>query len=156
MAGYTHMVASPLYHASKAAVVSMVKCLAPLQNIAGIRNSALCPGPVQTSLIAHPSNRWITAGGDPPLEPGQVAGVALQLLTEPQYGNGSIVEVRAVQDKDSAGKRVYTRKVALTALYPDPAVGPTLQERIEGVDAETQRVAAVLKAKGMRSSDARL
>lgn len=49
MGGYGHGIQSPLYFASKAAVVSMVKSLGPLRQVAGIRNSALCPGAVFVS-----------------------------------------------------------------------------------------------------------
>lgn len=46
------MLANPLYCASKAAIISMVKCLAPLKQIAGIRNAAVCPGVVRVGAAS--------------------------------------------------------------------------------------------------------
>lgn len=41
------MFSHPLYAASKAAIVSMVKSLGPLKETTGIRNAAICPGAVR-------------------------------------------------------------------------------------------------------------
>lgn len=49
--GYVHNFQSPLYFASKAAVVSFVRCLALLREKLGIRNAAICPGPVHVSHV---------------------------------------------------------------------------------------------------------
>lgn len=46
MAAYLHSVETPLYMASKAALVSFVKSLGPVRDLLGIRMSAVCPGPV--------------------------------------------------------------------------------------------------------------
>jgi NAD(P)-dependent dehydrogenase (short-subunit alcohol dehydrogenase family) len=48
--GYVHLMQSPLYFSSKAAINSMVKCLSPLRTMFGIRNAAVCPGPVKASF----------------------------------------------------------------------------------------------------------
>lgn len=48
--GYVHLMQSPLYFSSKAAMNSMVKCLSPLRRMFGIRNAAVCPGPVKASF----------------------------------------------------------------------------------------------------------
>ena len=56
LGGYVHSLQSPLYFASKAAIVSMVKSLANLRSRFNIRNAAICPGAVyvSTSLCADP------------------------------------------------------------------------------------------------------
>jgi NAD(P)-dependent dehydrogenase (short-subunit alcohol dehydrogenase family) len=46
MAGYLHTIDTPLYMASKAAIISFVRCLGELRDIFGIRVSAVCPGAV--------------------------------------------------------------------------------------------------------------
>lgn len=46
MASYLHAIDTPLYMASKAAVMSFVKCLGELRELFGIRVSAVCPGAV--------------------------------------------------------------------------------------------------------------
>lgn len=53
-----HMFTEPFYSASKAAVVSTVRCLGPLRRIAGIRNAALCPGAVRVGAALLPSSWW--------------------------------------------------------------------------------------------------
>ena len=50
MAGYIHGLLTPFYYSSKAAIVSMCKSLGSLKKIAGIRNSAICPGVVDVRL----------------------------------------------------------------------------------------------------------
>lgn len=45
--GYIHAFQTPFYFASKAAIVSFVKCLAPLRKRLNIRNAAICPGAVK-------------------------------------------------------------------------------------------------------------
>lgn len=51
LGGYVHSLQTPLYFASKAATVSMVKSLGGLRKIAGIRNAGVCPGAVGVSLF---------------------------------------------------------------------------------------------------------
>lgn len=46
MAGYIHGLLTPFYYSSKAAVVSICKSLGSLNRVAGIRNTAICPGVV--------------------------------------------------------------------------------------------------------------
>lgn len=49
MGGYLHSIHTPLYFASKAAIVSLVKSLGGLKEVLGIRMAAVCPGPVLVS-----------------------------------------------------------------------------------------------------------
>lgn len=60
MAGYLHAVDTPLYMASKAAIVSFVRCLGELRDLFGIRISAVCPGavfvcdfPIESAYFGH-------------------------------------------------------------------------------------------------------
>jgi NAD(P)-dependent dehydrogenase (short-subunit alcohol dehydrogenase family) len=52
ISAYLHSIETPLYMASKAALVSFVKSLGGLQDLFGIRISAVCPGPVLVSVSA--------------------------------------------------------------------------------------------------------
>ena len=47
MGAYVHTIHCPLYFAGKAAIVSFCKCLQGLKELAGIRNSVICPGVVR-------------------------------------------------------------------------------------------------------------
>lgn len=46
LGGYVHSLQTPMYFASKAAIVSMVRSFANLRKEFGIRNAAVCPGAV--------------------------------------------------------------------------------------------------------------
>jgi NAD(P)-dependent dehydrogenase (short-subunit alcohol dehydrogenase family) len=52
--GYVHSLQTPLYLASKAAIVSVVKSFARLRKDFGIRNSVVCPGVVYVRFLANP------------------------------------------------------------------------------------------------------
>ncbi len=54
MGAYVHSIQTPLYFASKAAVVSVVKSLQGLKQLVGIRNSVVCPGPTRVCSIHFP------------------------------------------------------------------------------------------------------
>ncbi|KAJ4127602.1 hypothetical protein NW765_016081 [Fusarium oxysporum] len=45
MGGYMHSMQMPLYFASKAALLTMVKSLTGLKRALGVCNAAICPGP---------------------------------------------------------------------------------------------------------------
>lgn len=51
LGGYVHSLQTPMYFASKAAIVSMVKSFAGLRKEFGIRNAAICPGAVYVRLL---------------------------------------------------------------------------------------------------------
>jgi NAD(P)-dependent dehydrogenase (short-subunit alcohol dehydrogenase family) len=50
ISAYLHSIETPLYMASKAALVSFVKSLGPVRDLFGIRMSVVCPGPVLVRL----------------------------------------------------------------------------------------------------------
>lgn len=53
LGGYVHSLQTPLYFASKAAIVSVVKSFANFRAKFGIRNSAVCPGAVYVSRLIY-------------------------------------------------------------------------------------------------------
>lgn len=50
LGAYVHSLQTPLYFASKSAIVSVVKSLAVLKKEFGIRNAAICPGATYVSI----------------------------------------------------------------------------------------------------------
>lgn len=86
---------------------------------------------------------------DPALTPEQCAEVGLRVLTEPQYGEGSIVETQLAERQDGQGWEVSVREVPLELLYPTNMARQT----IESAMAEQVRFEGVLREKGMRSED---
>ncbi|KXJ97698.1 hypothetical protein Micbo1qcDRAFT_192085 [Microdochium bolleyi] len=114
--GYVHSIQSPMYFASKAAIVSMARSLHALKKEFGIRNSAICPGAVYTPIFHPDYCKDRVQPNDLTMTPDQCAAVAVSLLVEPQYGDGSVVEAMLVGKRGEA--IVNVRDVPLEALYP--------------------------------------
>jgi NAD(P)-dependent dehydrogenase (short-subunit alcohol dehydrogenase family) len=88
----------PLYGASKAAVSSFTRSLAPLHALFGIKVVAVAPGMVNTPLwTQHPDKlkavSWNEA--DVVLEPEEVADAMLRLVQGAEYAGGTVLEVLA-------------------------------------------------------------
>ncbi|KAF4959435.1 hypothetical protein FGADI_1656 [Fusarium gaditjirri] len=114
--GYMHSLQTPLYFASKAAIVSFVKSLSTVRKRFGIRNAAVCPGSVHTPIF-HPE---YCRDRVPPdtlgLTAEQCADVMFQVLTGEKYGDGNIVETMLIGNRES--NSVNVREVPMEALYP--------------------------------------
>ncbi|KAF4963581.1 hypothetical protein FSARC_8413 [Fusarium sarcochroum] len=145
MGGYMHSMQTPLYFASKAALVSMVKSLSGLKTALGIRTATVCPGPVFTPIFDQEYCRDRLRPGDIALEAEHVAELTMRVLQEPQYGDGNIVEIMMGGTKEE--QSVNVREIGLEILYP--TTGP--------LDMGTRAMAEELKffehvkEKGMRS-----
>ncbi|KIX00548.1 uncharacterized protein Z518_09613 [Rhinocladiella mackenziei CBS 650.93] len=115
ISAYLHSIETPLYMASKAALVSFVRSLGALRDLFGIRMSAVCPGPVLTPIFEPGWNKKLTAD-DVYLTPEECAAVILRVMQEPQWGNGSIVETQKIGDKKAS--EIIVRDVHLEQVYP--------------------------------------
>ncbi|KOC07353.1 putative short chain dehydrogenase/reductase family oxidoreductase [Aspergillus flavus AF70] len=144
MAGYLHAIDTPLYMASKASIVSFVRCLGDLQDLFGIRVSAVCPGAVFTPMFEPEWNRKLTSD-DISLSAFECAAVILRVLQEPQWGSGSIVETQMVGTK--AAPEIAVRDVPLTALYPTGSLARPNQNYTD----HKRRFIAELQNRGMRA-----
>ncbi|EXL69936.1 hypothetical protein FOPG_14175 [Fusarium oxysporum f. sp. conglutinans race 2 54008] len=80
MGGYMHSMQTPLYFASIAALVSMVKSLSGLERALGFRNAAICPGPAHTPIFEQEYCRDRLQRGDVALEPEHVAELTLKVF----------------------------------------------------------------------------
>ncbi|KAJ9348321.1 hypothetical protein C8Q69DRAFT_138538 [Paecilomyces variotii] len=119
--GYVHLMQSPLYFSSKAAVNSMVKCLGPLRRMFGIRNAAVCLGPVKTPIFDADYCRGQLLPTDIRLTAEQAAEETFKIMTEPQFGEGNIVEVVAAPGESTEQPvTIRIRETPLEALYPSP------------------------------------
>ncbi|KAH6654781.1 hypothetical protein BKA67DRAFT_536078 [Truncatella angustata] len=143
VAAYITSLHTPLYEASKAAIMGFARSLGTLRKLFGIRVAGICPGGVYTPLLQqdYTSDRLT----DPRmyLQPEQCAEVCLDILQKPQYGDGNIVEVVLVGTVEDS--RVNVREVPFERVY--------LNEGMEGVPdlfagAEEALIEA-LKVKGM-------
>ncbi|KAH8701454.1 putative short chain dehydrogenase/ reductase [Phaeosphaeriaceae sp. PMI808] len=142
ISAYLHSIETPLYMASKAALVSFVKSLGGLQDLFDIRISAVCPGPVLTPIFEPGWNKKLTAD-DIYLTPEECASVILRVIQEPHWGNGSIVETQRIGDKKAS--EVIVRDVHLEGLYPAKYGKPS-----ERVIQSRQNLVKRIQETGMR------
>lgn len=94
--------------------------------------------------------------------------MAIQVLTEPQYGDGNVLEARMIkkrkdkafssskdeedeEDEDEGEETLFTREVPLE-LVGDPVAGDS-SRMIKRWTASAQKVAGVIAEKGLRSGD---
>ncbi|KAM0541756.1 hypothetical protein ACHAPJ_013113 [Fusarium lateritium] len=145
MGGYMHSMQTPLYFASKAALVSMVKSLSGLKTALGIRTATVCPGPVFTPIFDQEYCRDRLRPGDIALEVEHVAELTMRVLQEPQYGDGNIVEIMMGGTKEE--QTVNVREIGLEVLYP--TTGPL--DMGTRAMAEELKFFEQVKEKGMRS-----
>ncbi|KAK3314505.1 short chain dehydrogenase [Apodospora peruviana] len=88
---------NPLYGASKAAVSSFVRSMAPLDDAVGVRVNAVAPGLIKTPLWTdHPEKMaYVDEEGDVWATPDEVASVMMKCVEEdgPDVKGGSVIEV---------------------------------------------------------------
>ncbi|KAK2613416.1 hypothetical protein N8I77_000333 [Diaporthe amygdali] len=116
LGGYVHNIQAPIYFATKAAIVSFVKSLSVLKKQLGIRNAAVCPGTVHTPIFFPEYCRNRVRPEDLGLTPAECASVMMRVLTEPEFGDGNIVEAMMVGSKENP--KINVREVPMEALYP--------------------------------------
>lgn len=85
LAGIAPAPATPVYALTKAAVVQLVRSMAPPLAVEGIRLTALCPGFVETPLLTGMVERFDEAGF-PLLTAGEVAATAVDLAVAGEPG----------------------------------------------------------------------
>ncbi|KAF5632272.1 15-hydroxyprostaglandin dehydrogenase [Fusarium tjaetaba] len=85
----------PLYAVSKAAISQFVRCMAPLNEMCGIRVVGIAPGLVDTPLLRNNSGsqNHVDPSQDFLLPPEEVVMAMMALLTEAKYTGGTVIEV---------------------------------------------------------------
>jgi NAD(P)-dependent dehydrogenase (short-subunit alcohol dehydrogenase family) len=83
----------PLYAASKAAVSSFTRSMAPLEAALNIRVVAVAPGIVKTPIWDAYKLGWVDDQQDEWVTKEQVTNVMLDLIQKSEYVGGTIVEV---------------------------------------------------------------
>lgn len=91
LAGLAPAPATPVYALSKAAVVHLVRSMAPPLGLEGVRLTALCPGFVQTPLLRGMVERFDEAGF-PLLTADEVAAAAVELAVDGEPGACVVVQ----------------------------------------------------------------
>ncbi|KAI0467414.1 short chain dehydrogenase [Xylaria cf. heliscus] len=95
IAGHVTGVAAPLYFTSKHGLHGFVRSLGRLRDTVGIRVSAVAPGTVRTPLWTDAPDKKHLVENNRGLEilPETIAEAMLELCENPEYGDGTILEV---------------------------------------------------------------
>jgi NAD(P)-dependent dehydrogenase (short-subunit alcohol dehydrogenase family) len=91
LAGLVPIELDPLYGLTKHAVIGLVRSVAPQLERRGIRINAVCPGIVDTSMIA-PQRDGLLAAGFPLLRPEEVAAAVAVALGSEGTGEAWVVQ----------------------------------------------------------------
>ncbi|HEV2309252.1 MAG TPA: SDR family oxidoreductase [Acidimicrobiia bacterium] len=104
LAGLGPYEADPMYAATKHGIVGFVRSVAPQLAARGVRLHAICPGGVDTGLLAADRKAEIVAAGRPMLDPAEVADAVAALLGRDDAGViATIVAGRGAQPYEFRG-----------------------------------------------------
>ncbi|RWA03329.1 hypothetical protein EKO27_g11779 [Xylaria grammica] len=95
IAGHAAGIPAPLYFTSKHGLHGFVRSLGMLRDTVGIRISAVAPGTVNTPIWTEAVDKkhLVQDGRGLEIEPETVAEAMLELCENPEYGDGTILEV---------------------------------------------------------------
>ncbi|KAF9879442.1 nad-dependent 15-hydroxyprostaglandin dehydrogenase [Colletotrichum karsti] len=128
IAGHAAGIGTPLYFASKHGLHGFVRSLGDMRDRVGIRCGAVAPGAVMTPMWREdPGKRHMAEGEESEklfLKPEEIARGMLELCENPEYGNGTILEV-------SKGK---SRVVPLYHAEPPEGAGVVVPKFAEGAE----------------------
>jgi NAD(P)-dependent dehydrogenase (short-subunit alcohol dehydrogenase family) len=91
LAGLTGIESDPVYGLSKHAVIGLVRSVAPQLAARGLRIQAVCPGIVDTPMVAPLRDRLVGAGF-PLLRPEDVADAVMAALASEGTGEAWVVQ----------------------------------------------------------------
>ncbi|PHH65781.1 hypothetical protein CDD81_1508 [Ophiocordyceps australis] len=125
--------ATPLYIASKHAIVAFARSLGALRDTVGIRVGCVAPGPVATAIFEG----FEKAAEDAEMIPiHQVADAMMQLVVNDAYGDGTILQVTP-------------GKTYVVPLYNAPPIGEA-DLKMPGLGAINDQVIHNLRTKGLQ------
>lgn len=140
IAGIAGNVATPLYCATKHAIVGFVKSMKDSESFTGVKVTSICPGIVNTPLFTPDKKEQYSFAEHKALSPDQVAQNMLDLLEKKEFTCGSVMEISL------AG----TRLVPEWNIAPPGAegTGQNETERAAGMEAMFAPIFKKLKAEG--------
>jgi NAD(P)-dependent dehydrogenase (short-subunit alcohol dehydrogenase family) len=92
LAGLVPMALDPIYTLTKHAVVGFVRSVAPQLAERGIRINALCPGFVDTPIVAAELRAWVAGQGLSLIPPERVAEAALLAARSEETGQAWVLQ----------------------------------------------------------------
>ncbi|KAI0426747.1 short chain dehydrogenase [Xylaria sp. FL1042] len=95
IAGHAAGIGAPLYQTSKHGIHGFVRSMGALKDAVGIRVSAVAPGTVNTPIWTEADDKkhLVKDGRGLEIQPETVAEAMLDLCENPEYGDGTILEV---------------------------------------------------------------
>jgi NAD(P)-dependent dehydrogenase (short-subunit alcohol dehydrogenase family) len=93
LAGLIGFSPDPVYCATKAAVVGLVRALAPQLAERGITVNAICPGMTDTGIVSDEARELLTAANFPLMAPEEIAEVVYQRLIGSESGQAWVCQV---------------------------------------------------------------
>ncbi|GJC82793.1 15-hydroxyprostaglandin dehydrogenase [NAD(+)] [Colletotrichum liriopes] len=139
IAGHASGIGTPLYFASKHGLHGFVRCLGGMRDRLGIRCGAVAPGAVMTPLwLEDPGKKHLAQGesGELFIEPEEIARGMLELCENPEYGDGTILEVT----------KGATRVVPAYHAEPPSGKGAVIPQ----IADEAEKVWKELEGKGLK------
>lgn len=150
IAGQRSSMVTPLYTASKHAINSFVRGMAPLEELLGIRVLAVAPGTVGTPLFLErpEAAKYLDMSKDFLLPPSEVSDAMIALIENPlEYPGGTVLEVcdvdgrwrktNLLNDSGPTGPASFTSRKAeavedlLASIAPGRCIG-TSTNRLGG------------------------
>lgn len=144
IAGETASLPFPIYHAAKHGVQALVRCLAPLQQLNGIRVTGVMPGIVKTPLFTeHPEKlKVVDETKDEWVTPEDVAKVMLALVkddaTSTVLGKGVGVEGEKINIQGGTILEVLSRSVRDVPMFGN--VGPYAGQAPGGTASHSETI----------------
>ncbi|KAM0721715.1 hypothetical protein Q7P37_002640 [Cladosporium fusiforme] len=142
LAGVQGIYGSPLYAASKHAIVGFAKSMAQADKEENIKIVCVCPGIVSTPLWTGPEAKAVheqySYSDDMAISAGEVAEAMKDLVEQGRYEGGSLLEVskrngrKAIESLDAAGAAGPEAQAWLDGCYA-PARQAFMRERGAGL-----------------------
>ncbi|RFU27483.1 hypothetical protein B7463_g8844, partial [Scytalidium lignicola] len=146
LSAYLPSIGTPLYNSSKGALTSFTLSLAQMKSRLNIRVATICPATTFTPAVVQEYCKDKIRDFDMNMTLTECAEVMLRVVTEPQYGDGQVVEAMQFGTKEISDVKVRT--VPYQTLMPAIDLNGTFSGK--NIFVEEENLWDQLKTKGMR------
>ncbi|KAH8816995.1 hypothetical protein F5884DRAFT_721818 [Xylogone sp. PMI_703] len=146
LSAYLPTIGTPLYNSGKAALTTFTQSLSQMKARLDIRVAAMCPATTFTPAVLQDYCKDKVREIDMNMTATECAEVMVRVVTEPQYGDGNVVEAMQFGMKEKSDVRV--RVVPFQALLPN--IDPNGDFSGKNILVEEEKLWEQLKTKGMK------